>query len=117
MLSTEASLITEKRPVLTFNIPPEPELKTSTTCSSSISSSTGLSSTNDVVGSPSSSNAVFLSELTKLFVFKLHTIIQSRRIFSMDEYPDSFTGEEAIVRTQKKEDSSPYSYIVSKKKK
>lgn len=39
----------------------------------------------------------YVSELSKIFVTKIQELVKTRQIFSSNEYPDSFTGEEAIV--------------------
>lgn len=120
MLSTEASLLTEENSngsVLKLNLQPDdiiinPEitLNTSTSSSTVNSNSTHLSDDSHhdnkkdnvtyetVVDSESSNTSnAFMSEVAKLFVFKLYIIVDSRHIFSTDEYPNSFTGQEAIV--------------------
>jgi hypothetical protein len=39
----------------------------------------------------------FMSEVVKNFIKRIHELCQSRDIFCSTEYPDSFTGEEAVV--------------------
>jgi hypothetical protein len=47
-------------------------------------------------------SVAFISELSKQFVYNVKELCKSRDIFCTTEYPNSFSGEEAVVKYRKK---------------